>query len=131
MPDFSDKFPVTELLQEWSRGDRAALDQLLPLIHTDLHTIARRRLHSMAPGSSMQGTALVNEVYLRLADSGSVNFRDRAHSFAICATVMRQIMMDAARARSREKRGGDWRRIALDEAEIPSTDSDDSLLAVD
>jgi DNA-directed RNA polymerase specialized sigma24 family protein len=70
--DFSDKSPVTELLREWSRGDRAALDQLIPLIHTDLHAIARRRLHSMAPGSSMQATALVNEVYLRLVDSGSV-----------------------------------------------------------
>ena len=131
MPDSSDKFPVTELLQEWSRGDRAALDQLLPLIHADLHSIARRRLHSMAPGSSMQATALVNEVYLRLVDSGSVNFRDRAHFFAICATVMRQIVIDGARARSREKRGGDWRRIALDESEIPSADSDDSLLVLD
>jgi DNA-directed RNA polymerase specialized sigma24 family protein len=65
-------FSETELLREWSRGDRAALDQLIPLIHTDLHAIARRRLHSMAPGSSMQATALVNEVYLRLVDSGSV-----------------------------------------------------------
>lgn len=75
----TDKTPVTELLQAWSRGDRTALDQLVPLIHGNLRRLARQRLHSMAPGGSMQATALVNEMYLRLVDAGRVTFRDRAH----------------------------------------------------
>jgi len=125
------KAPVTELLQAWSRGDRPALDQLLPLIHNDLRRLARQRLHSLAPGSSMQATALVNEAYLRLVDAGRVDFRDRAHFFAVAATLMREIVIDQARTRSREKRGGDWRRISLEGAEIPSPDNDESLLALD
>ena len=131
VPEPSEKFPVTELLREWSRGDRAALDRLLPLVYSDLHNIARRRLYAMAPGGSMQATALVNEVYLRLVDSLKVDFRDRAHFFAICATMIRQIVIDAARTRSREKRGGGWRRLELDDPEIPTADADDSLMALD
>ena len=126
-----DKTPVTELLQQWSRGDRRALDHLLPIIHDDLRDLARRRLRSLPPGSSMQATALVNEVYLRLVDAGRLNFRDRAHFFAISATLMRQVVIDAARSRGREKRGGGWQRIALDDSEIPSLDGDQSLLALD
>jgi len=125
------KTPVTELLQAWSRGDRAALDQLLPLIHNDLRRLARQRLNSLAPGSSMQATALVNEAYLRMVDAGRVDFRDGAHFFAVAATLMREIVIDQARARSREKRGGDWRRISLEDAEIRSPDNDESLLALD
>jgi RNA polymerase sigma-70 factor (ECF subfamily) len=79
----------------------------------------------------MQATALVNEVYLRLVDAGRLNFRDRAHFFAISATLMRQVVIDAARSRGREKRGGGWQRIALDDSEIPSLDGDQSLLALD
>src|ERR1700733_9158873 len=105
------KTPVTELLQQWSHGDRHALDQLLPIIHDDLRFMARRRLRSLPMGSSIQATALVNEVYLRLVDAGRLNFRDRTHFFAISATLMRQIVIDAARSRSREKRGGGWQRI--------------------
>ena len=79
----------------------------------------------------MQATALVNEAYLKLVDAGQVEYRDRAHFFAICATLMRQIVIDQARTRSREKRGGDWRRISLEDSDLPSPDSDDSLLALD
>jgi RNA polymerase sigma factor (TIGR02999 family) len=122
---------VTELLRAWSRGDRAALDLLLPLVHNDLRRLASRRLQSLAPGSSMQATALVNEAYLRLVDAGRVDFRDRAHFFAVSAILMREIVIDQARARNREKRGGDWRRISLEDADIPSPDNDDSLLALD
>jgi RNA polymerase sigma factor (TIGR02999 family) len=131
MADDSGKNPVTELLQAWSRGDRAALDQLLPLVHGDLRRVARQRLHSLPPGSSMQATALVNEAYLRLVDAGRVDYRDRAHFFAVCATLMREIVIDQARARSRETRGGDWRRISLEDSELPSPDSDETLLALD
>ena len=131
MPDETDKTPVTELLQAWSSGDRTALDQLLPLIHEQLRRLARQRLHSMAPGSSMQATALVNEMYLRLVDSASVSFQSRAHFFAISANLMRQIVIDQARTRNRDKRGGEWRRVSLKDSEMPSRNDDEGLLALD
>jgi RNA polymerase sigma factor (TIGR02999 family) len=131
MADDSGKNPVTQLLQAWSRGDRDALDQLLPLVHDDLRRVARQRLHSLPPGGSMQATALVNEAYLRLVDAGRVHYRDRVHFFAVCATLMREIVIDQARARSRDKRGGDWRRISLEDSELPSPDTDETLLALD
>jgi RNA polymerase sigma factor (TIGR02999 family) len=101
------KNPVTELLQAWSRGDRTALNRLLPLVHNDLLRLARQSLRSLAPGNTMQTTALVNEAYLRLVGAGRVDYRDRAHFFAVCATLMRQIAIDLTRTRGREKRGGD------------------------
>ena len=131
MPAPQDKTPITDLLQQWSHGDRRALDQLLPIIHDDLRDLARRRLRALSPGASMQATALVNEVYLRLVDAGRLNLRDRSHFFAISATLMRQIVVDGARSKNREKRGGGWRRIALDDSEIPSAGDDESLLALD
>jgi RNA polymerase sigma-70 factor (ECF subfamily) len=131
MTEDPDKHPVTELLQAWSKGDRAALDQLLPLVHDDLRRLARQRLYSLAPGSSMPATALVNEAYLRLVDAGEVDYRNRAHFFAICATLMRQIVIDQARTRSREKRGGDWRRISIEDSDVPAPDNDESMLALD
>lgn len=131
MPEDSNKAPITALLQEWTRGDRKALDQLLPLIYSDLHEIARRRLQSLAPGTIMQPTALVNEMYLRMVDAAKVTFRDRAHFLAICATVMRQIAIDDARTRGREKRGGGWQRIFLEDCAIPSPANDEGLLALD
>jgi len=131
MSENPDKTPVTELLQEWSRGDRAALDQLLPIIHDDLRQLARRRMRAMPPGSSMQATALVNEVYLRLVDAGKVSWRDRAHFFAISARLMRQVIIDGARTRNREKRGGEWRRIELDDSDLGSSGSDENLIALD
>lgn len=131
MSDCPDKTPVTELLQRWSQGDRRALDHLLAIIHDDLRQLARRRLRSLPPGGSMQATALVNEVYLKLVDAGRLNLRDRAHFFAIAVTLMREIVIDAARSRGREKRGGGWQRIALDDSEIPSSDGDERMLALD
>jgi RNA polymerase sigma factor (TIGR02999 family) len=131
MADDLDKTPVTDLLQAWSRGDRAALDQLLPLIHSDLRRLARQRLSAMAPGNTMQATALVNEMYLRLVDAQRVNFRDRAHFLAVSANLMREIVIDMARTRSREKRGGDWRRISLEVSDIPSANNDETLIAID
>ncbi len=125
------KTPLTELLQAWSRGDRDAFHQLVPLIHDHLRRLARQRLQSMARGGTMQATALVNELYLRLVDAGNVSFRDRAHFFAISANLMRQILIDQARTRSRVKRGGEWRRISLEDSDIPANNSDESLLALD
>ena len=131
MPDPSDTNSVTELLQAWSQGDRSALDRLLPLIHDDLRLLARQRLHSLAPGSSMPATALVNEMYLRLVGSGTVSFRDRAHFFAISATLMREVVIDQARTRGRNKRGGDWRRVSLEEGDVSSAVDSEGLLALD
>jgi RNA polymerase sigma factor (TIGR02999 family) len=131
MPDHSDTNSVTELLQSWSHGDKSALDRLLSLIHDDLRLLARQRLQSLAPGSSMPATALVNEMYLRLVGSGTVNFRDRAHFFAISATLMREVVIDQARTRSRNKRGGDWRRVSLEEGDVSSGVDGEYLLALD
>ena len=131
MSDDARQTPLTELLQAWSRGDRNAFHQLVPLIHDHLRRLARQRMQSMARGGTMQATALVNELYLRLVDAGNVSFRDRAHFFAISANLMRQILIDQARTRSRVKRGGEWRRISLDDSDIPADNSDESLLALD
>lgn len=131
MPDDPNATPVTQLLRAWKQGDRAALDQLVPLIHDDLRRLARQRANSLAPGASLQATALVNEAYLRLAHSTPTEFKDRAHFFAVSATVMRQIIIDEARSRSRDKRGGDWQRVALDEAEVGAGADPERLLAID
>lgn len=129
-PDTSSKTPVTELLQAWSRGDRAALDQLVPLVHGDLRRLAGQRGRHMADGT-LQATALVNEVYLKLVHAGGIEFRDRAHFFAISATLMRQILIDAARSRNREKRGGGWQRVSLHDGELGGVHSDEGLLDLD
>lgn len=131
MPDDIPKATVTALLHAWSSGDRTALDQLVPMIHDHLRRLARQRLQSMAPGSTMQATALVNEMYLRLVDAGSVSFHNRAHFFAVSATLMRQILIDQARTRTRVKRGGEWRRISLEDSDIPSNNRDEGLIALD
>lgn len=131
MVDDSNQAPVTDLLHAWRSGDRAALDRLLPLIHEDLRRLARQRLQFLAPGTSLQATALVNETYIRLVNAVEVDFQDRAHFFALAATIMRQIVVEHARARSRDKRGGTWRRIDLPDSEIPGPINDDSLLALD
>jgi RNA polymerase sigma factor (TIGR02999 family) len=114
MADDSAETRITEWLCLWSGADRAALDQLFPLVHEGLRRMARSRLHSMAPGSSMQVTELANEAYRRLVDTARVNFRDRAPFFAVCATMMRKIVIDQARARARQQCGGDASRISLE-----------------
>jgi RNA polymerase sigma-70 factor (ECF subfamily) len=108
--------PITELLKAWSAGDKDALDQLMPLVYDDLRRVARGRLVLENDGHSLQATALVHEVYLRLVDSKQVTLNDRAHFFAICARLMRQILVDAARSRKALKRGADLKLVELDEA---------------
>lgn len=130
-PNGSEKAPLTELLKAWGQGDRHALDQLIPLIHQDLRRLARQRLRALAPASTMQATGLVNELYLRLIDAGRVNLRDRAHFFAIAATVMRQIVIDHIREKGREKRGGEWRRITFTDSGMASSNEGEGLHALD
>ena len=113
---------VTQLLRAWSRGDEKALESLMPLVYQELHRRARRymaREHSGA--KTLQPTALINEVYLRLVNIKEIDWNDRAHFFAVCAQMMRRILTDAARSRHYQKRGGDARRVAFDEALIFSS----------
>jgi RNA polymerase sigma factor (TIGR02999 family) len=104
---------VTGLLLAWRAGDEAALDQLMPLVHDELHRIARRCMHGERAGHSLQATALVNEAYLRLLDVQQVNWQNRAHFLAMSARLMRRILVDFARAKRNQKRGGDAVRVTF------------------
>ena len=107
---------ITGLLKAWSAGDRDALDRLIPLVYEDLHRVAGRRMAAEREGETLQATALVHEAYLRLIDSEQANWKDRAHFFAVCARLMRNILVDAARSRRALKRGADLTIVELDEA---------------
>jgi RNA polymerase sigma factor (TIGR02999 family) len=108
---------VTQLLREWSGGNKDALDQLMPLVYNQLRKLAARCLAAEAPEHTLRATALVHEAYLRLVDS-EVSFNDRVHFFAVAARLLRRILVDHARAQSRQKRGGGAERLTLDEAVI-------------
>jgi RNA polymerase sigma factor (TIGR02999 family) len=105
---------VTELLQSWARGDRSALDRLVPLVHEELHRLAHRCMRHEQPGHTLQTTALVNEAYLRLVNADTVRWEDRSHFFAISATVMRRILVDFARARRAKKREAIRLKVPVD-----------------
>ena len=107
---------ITVLLKAWVAGDQTALDQLTPLIYDELRRVARRHMRKERPGNTLQTTALVHEAYLRLADAKNVDWKDRAHFFALSARIMRQILVDAARARASAKRGGDLQHVGHSEA---------------
>lgn len=132
---------VTRLLQAWSAGDEAALERLTPLVHNHLRQVARRYMAGERTGHILQTSALVNEAYLRLFDCRQLDWRDRAHFFAVCAQLMRRILIDIARSARYQKRGGGAPHVSLDEAlavgqgvdvEIESLDHAlDALAAVD
>ena len=107
---------VTGLLRQVQAGDRAALDELLPLVYRELKGIAARQLAGERPGHTLQATALVNEAYLRLVDQHSVDWRNRAHFFSIAAETMRRVLVNHAISRRAEKRGAGVTMLALDEA---------------
>lgn len=107
--------PVTRLLHDWRSGDAAALDRLMPLVYSELRSLASRCLSSEQPGQTLQATSLVNEAYLRLVGS-EVEWRDRAHFYALAARLMRRILVDHARMRHRDKRGGGAYVESLDPA---------------
>jgi RNA polymerase sigma-70 factor, ECF subfamily len=111
---------VTKLLLAWGGGDDAALHELLPLVHEELHRLARRYMYGERAGHTLQTTALVNEAYLRLIDSRRVCWQNRAHFFAISAQLMRRILVDFARSRRYQKRGGGAQKVTFDEALIMS-----------
>ncbi len=122
---------VTQLLRAWSEGDQAALERLIPLVHAELHLLAKRYMRQERAGHTLQTTALIHEAYLRLIDAQQVRWQNRAHFFAISARLMRQVLVDFARQRGYQKRGGAARRVSLDEALVVSQGRDDDLVALD
>jgi RNA polymerase sigma-70 factor, ECF subfamily len=128
---------ITVLLRAWGRGDQTALERLTPLVHDELRRVARRYMRQERGGHTLQATALVNEAYLRLIDVTRVDWQDRAHFFAVSAKIMRRILIDAARTRAAEKRGGHLERmdhsepVDLDQFEAPGSDRAVELCALD
>lgn len=122
---------VTQLLVKWSKGDKAALDELMPLIHSELRRMARRYMARERPGHTLQTTALINEAYLRLVDQQAVEWQDRAHFFALAAQIMRHILVDYARKHQSERRGGGAEKIALDDVAVANQERASELVALD
>jgi RNA polymerase sigma factor (TIGR02999 family) len=122
---------VTQLLKAWSSGDEQALEKLTPLVYEQLHRVARRYMAGQRPEHTLQTTALVNEVYLRLVDCQQVRWQDRAHFFAVSAQLMRRILIDFARSRGYQKRGGAIPHISLEEAPSVCCEPDANLVALD
>jgi RNA polymerase sigma factor (TIGR02999 family) len=122
---------ITRLLQAWGSGDSRALETLTPLVYNQLHRLAHRYMAGEQPGQTLQTTALVHEVYLRLVDVKNVDWQSRAHFYGLCARLMRRILIDFARSRNYQKRGGQFPHIELEEAATVSAVVDLELLAVD
>jgi RNA polymerase sigma-70 factor (ECF subfamily) len=119
---------VTQLLQQWSRGDNAALAELTPLVYEELRRLAHHYMEGERPDHTLQTTALVNEAYLCLADQTNPNWQSRAHFFAVAARAMRQILVSYARSNRAQKRGGGGARIELDEAAILSPEQSKEIV---
>ena len=122
---------VTQLLIDWSNGDKAALDKLMPLIHEELRRLAHNYMSRERPDHTLQTTALVNEAYLRLVNRKDVHWQNRTHFFAIAATSMRNILVDHARSHAYAKRGGGAHKTELDEAMVASQKRAAEVLALD
>ena len=122
---------VTGLLRAWGGGDRAAFDRLAAHVYDELHRMARHYMRNERAGNTLQTTALVNEVYLRMVDVKNIDWRQRAQFFAISAQMMRRILVDAARARASHKRGGGAVKVNVDETPVLSPERDSSLVALD
>ncbi len=118
---------MTGLLVAWQRGDQGALDRLLPIVYSELRNLAHGRMRAESPGlATLQTTGLINEAYVRLVDGTKVAWQNRTHFYALCARLMRRILVDRARARRAEKRGGDDRPVALGDwqGSVPACDED-------
>jgi len=123
--------PVTDLLVKWRSGDGDALQALMPLVYQEMRRLAHRYLRRERAGHTLQSTALVHEAYVRLAGSAPAQWQDRAHFFGIAAHVMRQILVEYARARNAGKRGGPAIKLTIDTINMPSSDPDLDLVALD
>lgn len=122
---------ITRLLQAWSDGDRAALDQLTPLVYAELHRLAKRYMAGERQEHTLQASALVNEAFLRLMDWRNVRWQNRAHFFAVSARLMRHILVDFARSRGYAKRGGAAPKQPLDETVLVTSERNENLVALD
>ena len=122
---------ITELLQAWNRGDDQALEKLTPLVYEELYRAAKRCISRVRRGNTLQTTALINELYLRVIDMKRVSWQNRAHFYAICARQMRRILTDFFRSGQYLKRGGGAERVSLDESAVVSPEARHDLLAID
>jgi len=122
---------VTQLLLAWSDGDKAALEELTPLVYAELRRLAERYMRRERAGHPLQTTALVNEAYVRLIDLRQVRWQNRAHFFGVAAQLMRHILVDFARARRRAERGGYKQQVSLEEAAVVSKEKSADFIALD
>ena len=122
---------VSKLLRAWRDGDEAALDELMPRVHQELHRLAHFYMRRERAGHTLQTTALVNEAYVRLVDAREVDWQDRAHFFAISSNLMRRILVDFARKRGYQKRGGKVKKVVLDEELLISPEPDADIERLD
>ena len=131
MPDEPAPAAVTQLLIDWSNGDENALRQLIPLVHEELRRVARRHMAHERAEHTLQATALVNEAYMRLVDVRQVKWQNRAHFFAMSARLMRRILVDFARSRRYQKRGGGAQQVSLQESMVVSPEPGADLVRLD
>jgi RNA polymerase sigma factor (TIGR02999 family) len=125
-----DRQAVTQLLRQWSNGDKQALDELMPFVYDQLRRLAANCLRAERPDHTLRATALVNEAYMRLVDS-DVAWQDRVHFFAVSARMLRRILVDHAKSNNRQKRGGEFQKIPLDEAMIVGPEGDKGIVELD
>jgi RNA polymerase sigma-70 factor, ECF subfamily len=121
---------ITELLLCWSNGDRAALERLIPLVERELHRLAHHYMRREHEGHTLQTTALINETFLRLVDQNRVKWQNRAHFYAIAAQIMRRVLLNYARDRKRNKRGGGAYKVSLSDVELMCEEDSADLLAL-
>src|SRR5262245_15733583 len=131
MAGSSETAKITQLLVEWNNGSNRALQDLLPLVYGELRRLAAQRLRRERPDHTLQPTALVHEAYIRLIDQRRVRWQNRAHFYGVAAHVMRRILVDKARARKADKRGGGWERVTLVGDKTPDGKRDVDVLSLD
>lgn len=122
---------ITRLLIRWGEGDAGALERLMPAVESELRRIAARHMRGENPNHTLQTTALMNEAYLKLAGQREARWENRAHFYALASQIMRRVLVDHARARDRGKRGGDFERVEMGEADARSSARSEELLALD
>jgi len=130
MDPSADRQAVTQLLRQWSGGDKQALDQLVPFVYDQLRKLASNCLRAERPDHTLRATALVHEAYVRLVDA-EVAWQDRVHFFAVSARLLRRILIDHAKSRNREKRGGEFEKVPLDEAVLIGPESSAGVVELD
>ena len=128
----SESHEITRMLREWSNGNRQVLDELMPLVYEELHKQATRFLRRERPNHTLQTTALIHEAYIKLIDQRDINFNSRVHFYAVAANIMRRILVDHARAKNRDKRGGNAETLQFDEdATVIQSGQSVDLIALD